>query len=72
MTRPAAFGRAEGGRASPPPPQFFAPKKSKHARIISQNIETIMSLQPGETVSGFKIQRPVQWVLDTQNPLLFK
>ena len=32
----------------------------------------MMSLQRGETVSGFKIQRPVQWVLDTQNPLLFK
>ena len=32
----------------------------------------MMSLQLGETVSGFKIQRPVQWVLDTQNPLLFK
>ena len=31
-----------------------------------------MSLQLGETVSGFKIQRPVQWVLETQNPLLFK
>ena len=32
----------------------------------------MMSLQLGETVSGFKIQRPVQWVLDTQNSLLFK
>ena len=31
-----------------------------------------MSLQLGETFSGFKIQRPVQWVLRTQNPLLFK
>ena len=57
------------GRASPP---VFFPKKSKHARIICQNIETMMSLQLGETVSGFKIQRPVQWVLDTQNSLLFK
>ena len=57
------------GRASPP---VFCPKKSKHARIICQNIETMMSLQLGETVSGFKIQRPVQWVLDTQNSLLFK
>ena len=33
---------------------------------------TMMSVQLGETFSGFKIQRPVQWVLRTQNPLLFK
>ena len=32
----------------------------------------MMSVQLGETFSGFKIQRPVQWVLRTQNPLLFK
>ena len=31
-----------------------------------------MSLLLGETFSGLKIQRPVQWVLRTQNPLLFK
>ena len=33
---------------------------------------TMMSVQLGETFSGFKIQRPVQWVLRTQHPLLFK
>ena len=32
----------------------------------------MMSLQLGETFSGFKIQRPIQWVLCTQNSLLFK
>ena len=31
----------------------------------------MMSVQLGETFSGFKIHRPVQWVRD-QNPLLFK
>ena len=31
-----------------------------------------MSLQLGETFSGCKIQRPVQWVLRTKNSLLFK
>ena len=32
----------------------------------------MMSMQLGETFSGFKIQRPVQGVLLTQSPLLFK
>ena len=32
----------------------------------------MMSLQLGETFSGFKIHRLVQWVLHTPNPLLFK
>ena len=32
----------------------------------------MMSLQLGETFSDFKIQRPVQWVVQTPNPLLFK
>ena len=32
----------------------------------------MMSLQLGETFSGFKIQRPVQWVMRTPNPLLSK
>ena len=32
----------------------------------------MMSMQLGETFSGFKIQRPVQGVLLTQIPLLFK
>ena len=32
----------------------------------------MMSLQLGETFSSFKIQRPVQWVVQTPNPLLFK
>ena len=31
-----------------------------------------MSLQLGETFSGFKIQRPVKCILQTQNHLLFK
>jgi len=62
----------EGGSSFPSPASQFCSKRSKHARIICQNIETMMSLQLGETVSGFRIRRPVQWVLDTQNPLLFK
>ena len=32
----------------------------------------MMSLQLGETFSGFKVQRPVQWLILTQYPLLFK
>ena len=32
----------------------------------------MMSLQLGETFSGFKMQRLVQWVLRTPNPLLSK
>ena len=32
----------------------------------------MMSLQLGETFSGFKMQRLVQWVLLTPNPLLSK
>ena len=32
----------------------------------------MMSMQLGETFSGFKIHRPVQGVLLTQRPLLFK
>ena len=32
----------------------------------------MMSLQLGETFSGFKMQRLVQWVLRTANPLLSK
>ena len=32
----------------------------------------MMSPQLGETFLGCKIQRPVQWVLRTENPLLFK
>ena len=32
----------------------------------------MMSMQLGETFSGFNIQRPVQGVLLTQSPLLFK
>ena len=31
-----------------------------------------MFLQLGETFSGFKKQRPVQWLIRTQYPLLFK
>ena len=73
MTRQGrSLGKGRRRSSLPPPsPPVFCPKKSKHPRIISQNIETMMSLQLGETVSGFKIQRPVQWVLDTQNSLLF-
>ena len=72
MTRQGrSLGKGRRRSSLPPPPPGFCPKKSKHARIISQSIETMMSLQLGETVSGFKIQRPVQWVLDTQNSLLF-
>ena len=64
MARAVAWG--PGGR---PNSQFFAPKKSKHARIKVENqnlrvkktksIERMMSLQQGETFSGFKIQRTV-------------
>ena len=32
----------------------------------------MMSPQLGEKFSGFKMRRPFQWVLQTQNPLLFK
>ena len=32
----------------------------------------MMFLQLGETFSGFKKQRPVQWLIRTQYPLLFK
>ena len=32
----------------------------------------MMSLQLGEKFSSFKIQRPFQWVFQTQSPLLFK
>ena len=75
-------GRSMGrdrGSAPSPHPLVLCPKKSKHARlkveykkIISQGIETIMSLQLGETFFGCKIPRPVQWVLRTENSLLFK
>ena len=68
--RAVAWGGAGG--TCPPPPRFFA-QKAKHARrkveLISQSIETMMSLKLGETFYGFK--RPAQWVLRTQNSLRF-
>ena len=57
LRRVVAWGGA--GVVNPSPhvsAQFFAP----------------MSLLLGETFSVFKVQGPVQWVLQTQNLLLFK
>ena len=72
-----AWGRAGGTRTFPP--SFLRQQvktctyKSWKWKFISQNIETMMSLQLGETFSGLiQIQRPVQWLILTQNPLLFK
>ena len=81
LRRVVAWGGAGG---QPPPPPMFLPsflpqkvKKKAHMKehfMLSQSIETIiimMSLLLGETFSVFKIQGPVQWVLQTQNLLLF-
>ena len=72
-----AWGRAGGTRTFPP--SFLRQQvktctyKSWKWKFISQNIETMMSLQLGETFSGLiQVQRPVQWLILTQNPLLFK
>ena len=60
------------GRGSPCSPSFLPQKvktctyKSCKQKFIPQTIESVMSLQLGETLPGFKIQRPVQWVLRTQ------
>ena len=52
------MGRGREGLTPSAP--VFSPKKSKHAQIklklISQSIETMMSLQLDETFSGFKIE----------------
>ena len=56
--RAIAWGGA--GRDLPPPPLFFPPKSQNmhklKLKLISQSIETMMSLQLGETFSGFKIE----------------
>ena len=68
--RAVAWGGAGG--TWPPPPVFCPKSQNMHEeklKLISQSIETMMSLKLGETFYGFK--RPAQWVLRTQNSLRF-
>ena len=70
---------AWGGAGRDFPLTVFYPKKSNHTQSnkklklqcnLPEHWNIMMSLQLGETFSGFKLQRPVQWVLQTKNPLL--
>ena len=76
MTRQGRSMR-RGRKGGVPPTPVFCLKKSKHARIKVDNKNSSPRAhndvyQARWNFSGFKIQRPVQGVLLTQSPLLFK
>ena len=57
----------------------FCPQKWKHVHLKVENknsspraLKQLCLCSWGETFSGFKIQRPVKCILQTQNHLLFK